>query len=429
MRLRFFDRHDAFLIAGFTIALIVVFAKPLRYVLDLAREVEDTYGLALVPALIILTVVFLFQQQSKRQEVHAQVLTAGAEARQALDRARELELLVVFGQSLARALDMEALREAVLRHLPQLVGSADAWVLIRTNTGWEGLMGATRSGKPDMSLEGLADLVLSQAGASQPAGIGIEREGHLCLPMIVGGTVVGVLGVARGSELLTESRRRVLAASSALLAIAVKNVQLFDEIRLNSLHDGLTRCFNRTHGLDVLENELHRARRSNTTVTIILFDIDHFKAVNDRYGHLCGDAVLVAVGRRIREALRSSDIKCRYGGEEFLVILPDTSIGGAKRVAETLRLEVSEVQVQWHTDAIRVTASFGVAAASQGEIDVPALIARADAALYVAKKLGRNRVCVSEESPTSDHRREGGSPAREPLVFPSPGHPRATEAG
>jgi diguanylate cyclase len=130
---------------------------------------------------------------------------------------------------------------------------------------------------------------------------------------------------------------------------------------------------------------------------MIMFDIDHFKDVNDRYGHLCGDAVLAAVGAKIREVLRGSDMKCRYGGEEFLVLLPETPLEGAKRVADTLRRDLEELSINWKSEIVRVTASFGVTVAQPAEIDGPALIGRADAALYRAKDQGRNCVRLSLE--------------------------------
>jgi diguanylate cyclase (GGDEF)-like protein len=402
MRLiRSLDRYDIFLLSGFTIALFVIFARPIRFLLDIAQQIEDTYGLALVPALLILVVVFLFQQQAKRQEIHAQVRAAAAEARQALDRARELELLVIFGQALARSLDFDfdVLREAVLRHLPGLIGAGDAWVLVRCQDGWQGLMGARRGGMPDSAHERIADRALAELNReNQPSGA-VEIEDQVCIPMIAGGNIVGMMAVTKGPSAMTDSQRRLLDACAALLAIAVKNVQLFNEIRENSLHDGLTGCFNRAHGVDVLDCELRRARRTKSPLALILLDLDHFKTVNDQYGHLCGDMALAAVGQRIRESLRSSDVKCRYGGEEFMIMLPDTALGGAKRVAESLRLEVSQLALQWESKAVRLTASFGVTMARAGEMDGASIIARADEALYRAKSEGRNRVRLSPDNP------------------------------
>src|SRR4030095_1392787 len=98
----------------------------------------------------------------------------------------------------------------------------------------------------------------------------------------------------------------------------------------------------RRHSMEVMDSELRRARRSRGSFSVVMFDIDHFKSINDRVGHLCGDAVLAQVGHRMKAVLRGSDVKCRYGGEEFLVLLPDTTPAGARRVADLLRTKLEE---------------------------------------------------------------------------------------
>ena len=153
-------------------------------------------------------------------------------------------------------------------------------------------------------------------------------SGEICFPMIVAGTPEGVLGVAPEPP-LTDHQRSILSAAAALLAVSLKNSQLFREVRENSVRDGLTGCFNRAHALEVLDAEIRRARRSKLPLSLIMFDLDNFKGINDRHGHLCGDAVLAAIGARMKSELRGSDLKCRYGGDEFMVILPDTPLGGA----------------------------------------------------------------------------------------------------
>jgi diguanylate cyclase (GGDEF)-like protein len=133
-------------------------------------------------------------------------------------------------------------------------------------------------------------------------------------------------------------------------------------------------------------------------LSMVMFDVDHFKRINDRFGHLAGDAVLAAVGSRMKAVLRGSDMKCRYGGEEFMILLPDTPLTGARRVAETLRSELRDHPVVFHDERITVTASFGVTAITPGEVDPLVIMARADAAMYRAKQEGRNCVRVAEES-------------------------------
>ena len=396
--MNFIRPRDRLLIAGLAVALIVVFSRQVLILIDRAREVERASGLGLIPALLILIVVFLFHQQGKRQEAKAQAAAAEAGAAAAEVRAEEMERLVTFGQSLGRSLDIEAIRDVVTQQLPKLAGSDEAWAMMRTDRHWQALAGTARENRRDVerTREHLASRTLDAdlRSATDP----VSMEGHVCIPMTAGGHAVGVLGLPEAAGPFTEGRWRVLAATAALLGITLRNVQLFQELREHSLRDGLTGCFNRAHALDVIDTELRRARRSHMPVSLIMFDLDHFKAINDRHGHLCGDAVLAAVGAKMRDVLRGSDLKCRYGGEEFLVLLPETPIEGAKRVADSLRREIADMPISWKSETVTITASFGVSVALPAEVDSPALISRADAALYRAKDQGRNCVRLSLES-------------------------------
>lgn len=411
--MRLFSHQDAFLVVGLASAIVVMFARPIHFLLAAARQIEESYGLGLVPALLILIVVILAHQRVKRQETQARA----AATHQMHERLQELEQVAAFGEGLARAIDVDALREVIARHLPRLAGDRDAWVLRRGGDKWERLMGDPFQGQPPggESVESFAARVLAAAGPA--AGARCWVDGQACLPLIVGDSVVGVLGVVVGREEIDDNRARVLGASAAALAVAIRNDQLFREIRDNSMYDGLTGCFNHTYAMEALEVELRRAHRSQRPLSIMMFDLDHFKNVNDRYGHLCGDAVLASVGQRLKELLRHTDVKCRYGGEEFLVLLPDTPLRGATHVAELLRREIAETPVRWDTASVSITASFGVAAGARGELDASAVIARADAALYRAKRDGRN--CVRAEETTGAE--PGGDDARAvPVAVPSP---------
>jgi diguanylate cyclase (GGDEF)-like protein len=160
----------------------------------------------------------------------------------------------------------------------------------------------------------------------------------------------------------------------------------------------LTGCFNHQHCLEALDSELRRARRSGRPLSIVMFDIDHFKSINDDLGHLRGDEILRAVGAQLARMLRTSDVSCRYGGDEFLIILPETDLPGAERVAEALRREIATLVISTAAERVlTVTASIGVAVAAPTEVDVAALIKRTDEALYRAKRAGRNRACVAIE--------------------------------
>ncbi len=157
--------------------------------------------------------------------------------------------------------------------------------------------------------------------------------------------------------------------------------------------DSLTGLSNRRHIEPQLAGETARARRHQATFSVLMADLDHFKRVNDRYGHDAGDEVLREVARRLREMLRTEDRPARWGGEEFLVLLTDTELDQAEIVAEKLRAGIADTPIEVNGHSIDMTISIGVAQ-HQGEDDPLDLIRRADQALYRAKDEGRNRVCA-----------------------------------
>lgn len=166
----------------------------------------------------------------------------------------------------------------------------------------------------------------------------------------------------------------------------------------NSVLDALTGLYTRRHFDTRLTSELAFATRHGTRVTLILLDIDHFKRVNDTYGHPAGDAVLKAVGALLLRQVRTEDIPCRFGGEEFAVIARGIEAGASFAFAERLRNMVARLEVFSESGSIHPTASFGVAVSPVGDggSSCADLIARADRALYAAKEGGRNRVCLGE---------------------------------
>ncbi len=268
-------RQDRVLLGGLAVALFVVFARPIRYLLDLARAAEESSGLKFVPALIILTAVFVFHSQRKRREAKAREAAAQADAVQSEARALEMERLVTFGQGLGRALEMETIRDVVLHDLPKLAGTDDAWVLLRVDGHWKPLVDtASEIPEVERARQHLADRALLGGSWTSDA---IATEGHLCLPLMAGGHPVGVLGIPDSAGPF--GRQRVLAMAAALLSISLRNAQLFHELREYSLRDGLTGCFNRTHALEVVDTELRRARRSHLPVSLIMFDIDRTSTI------------------------------------------------------------------------------------------------------------------------------------------------------
>jgi diguanylate cyclase (GGDEF)-like protein len=318
---------------------------------------------------------------------------AETEAIHLRERTHELEQLSRCGQALGRTLSFDALRVAVWRHFPELLGQRDTWLALAGDGGWE-MLADTR---PDSVSwwESHVDEIARVADRLDVAPVPFDYQHHRCYPLVAHDAVVGILGIANPEAEIPLRLQQLGETLASLLAIAVHNVQLFAQIKSESTRDPLTGCLRRAPAVEMLETSLRRARRSHAPVSAIMFDLDGFKQINDEHGHQCGDRLLAEVGRLLNRQLRSSDGKCRYGGDEFLVILPETPANGARQVADGLRAAVSGLAITSRGQASGVTASVGVTT-SEGTEDAEQMIARVDAALYAAKHAGRNCVRVDE---------------------------------
>jgi two-component system, cell cycle response regulator len=192
-------------------------------------------------------------------------------------------------------------------------------------------------------------------------------------------------------KLVAQTRRLVRMGDAAQKEL----LRAREATEFQATHDFLTRLWNRAAIMDTLGRELARQRREKAPLAIIMADIDHFKRVNDVYGHLTGDAVLREASRRLEFHVRPYDAVGRFGGEEFVLVVPGCGIQDARRLAERLRLAFSETPMVTSEGELHVTLSFGVAVVDSGrECDSDSLIRAADEALYRAKNGGRNRVEV-----------------------------------
>ena len=400
MSMRLFERNDTALAAALILGVFILFHQPLRFLVDTAYDLQRQYHLDLLQALFVLTAVFVFHHYRKGQQAKSELAATAAEMSQARLRSDELERLVGLGRAVAMATDFTRLHEAFSRYLPKFTSDRSSWLLICRQGCWDVLVRGVDDHRPSAELEAIAGRAL---GLQIAGGDTIRIEGLACFPMLVGGRPVGMI-LVKETPALSGQDCRALDAAAALAAISIRNMQTLIETRENSLRDALTGCFNRAHALDTLKAELRRAQRGRTPLSMIMFDVDEFKNVNDTYGHLAGDQLLAEVGKRLGELLRTSDVKCRYGGDEFLLILPDTPAAGSRQLAESLRREMSRLALPTAGGELKVTISVGVVTASKNELDAQAVIARADQALYRAKHAGRNRVFAAEA--------EGDTPLR-----------------
>ncbi|MBI3932743.1 MAG: diguanylate cyclase [Acidobacteria bacterium] len=223
-----------------------------------------------------------------------------------------------------------------------------------------------------------------------------------CLPLTAQGELLGVLHLRSAAPRLGLPWARdeadhlglaLLTAGSVALALA--NLRLRESLRHQSIRDPLTGLFNRRYLEESAEGAVRRSLRSGRPIAVVMLDLDHFKALNDEHGHAAGDAVLQELGVLLLGLVRAGDIACRYGGEEFVLILPEASLSDAHGRAEGLRESVTQLQVRLPKGTARLTASLGVAALPEHGTAAEALLRAADAALYRAKAEGRNRVVVA----------------------------------
>jgi diguanylate cyclase (GGDEF)-like protein len=211
-----------------------------------------------------------------------------------------------------------------------------------------------------------------------------------------------ILDIVRQTELsalrISEMEARVTQLARENLELAVKNSMLAEV----SARDSLTGLYNRWFVMEKIESEINRSLRHGSPMALLMLDIDHFKTVNDTYGHPAGDTVLQTVARLLKESCRVYDVPGRYGGEEFCLVLPETALISTPNVAERIRhrLETTQMEIGG-TASVVVTASIGIAGIEGGSAEVlsPAvLIDRADRALYSAKNSGRNQIAMWHSS-------------------------------
>jgi diguanylate cyclase (GGDEF)-like protein len=291
--------------------------------------------------------------------------------------------ILAFALELRRSASRQRVHQVIAQKLPELLGVERVWVVARFG--------------------GRRQLIVPHHGDAPDVNPLISGDGDWAtFPLKVSDRVIGILGVDIAKRTLPPRTRRAMATIGPLIAESLHTLDTISQLRELSSVDQLTGCATRQSGLQRLQAELTRAHRASREVAILLLDLDYFKSINDRFGHHCGDAVLTAIGRTLLQTLRVSDIRCRWGGEEFLVVLPETGIEQAKRVAVTLARRIAETLTHCDSARISVTTSVGITISSRDDEDPDVLLARADKALYRAKTDGRNcvRILLRDPAPT-----------------------------
>lgn len=257
---------------------------------------------------------------------------------------------------------------------------------------------ALRRGRPHLVTDPQPGLMCAHVLSPQSAN-------YLCVPMMARSEALGILHLRHAGETgqqgtlwqpSNEHKQQLAVAVADQIAMALANLRLRETLRNMAIRDPLTGLFNRRYMEESLERELRRAERRKTTVGVIMFDIDHFKDFNDIYGHDGGDALLRELGSFVKTRTRGEDIACRYGGEEFVHVLPESSLVDTQNRAEQLRQEVKQIKVYHLGKPLNnISISLGVSAFPEDGLTAETILKTADIALYRAKNEGRDRVVVS----------------------------------
>ena len=410
----------------------------LNVLMDRWKEASGTLltDIAIAASLIAFTVRLALTQHHQQEEIvqrkaaQEQVTASHRRIAHLLEGARHQTVEITQISELGSLLQACASREDVFRLVPERMRR-----LFPDASGSISLLTTAKSRVETVASWGVmqTDQIFSPAECwglrrgsvhAHPRGNSAARCSHFvgdgasfCIPLIANGETIGILALQDNEFPAADAcpdsdldpidkpaRRLHLAATVAEhIALAIANLNLRESLRLQAIRDPLTGLYNRRYMQEFLDRELHTARRRHRPVSVLMIDLDHFKRYNDAYGHAAGDRILASVAEMLLRSIRSEDIACRYGGEEFTLILPECPLQQAMVRAENLRRRIAEKCAQQViTPALALTASIGVAAFDETTDRVDLLLKFADDALYQAKRNGRNRVFqalpVSESS-------------------------------
>ncbi|SFN30508.1 sensor domain-containing diguanylate cyclase [Dokdonella immobilis] len=379
-----------------------------------------TTGAVLVCLLILsLALVALLREERRRLISDARVKSANVELTTSLnksqDLARTLRQLSELGEMLQGCRSIEEATDSLRISLPHLLpGSSGSISLINASKNLLEPIATWGSG------------IAAESGVFSPNDCWALRRGHvhpasgtlpsftcrhlhsdsdegahgshcrLCVPMVAQGEMLGVLTVSDDAEISTEVREIAIAASEQI-SLAMANLRLQETLRTQSLRDALTGLFNRRYLEASFEREIQRAERRQLPLSVLMLDVDHFKRFNDTHGHEAGDTLLAQFGALLARTVRSEDVSCRYGGEEFTILMPEADSEQALQRAEEICSAVRNLDVQHRNLSLgQVTVSIGVATYGEHGKSAEELMRNADNALYLAKNSGRDQAMLAE---------------------------------
>lgn len=335
---------------------------------------------------------------------------------------KELSFFIDVGKALTSTLELEKVMDIIMDNVQKLVCS-EAWSLLLVDEERDDIYFAITKGKQPEGLqgqrlkmgEGIAGLVAEKgkplivrdilkdrrfSGCLRKRGQLFIPECALCVPIINKKKTIGILEIINKKDAppFTKKDMELMLKLADQAAIAIERSNLYQRMANLAITDDLTKLFNLRYLYRALDTEIKRCKRYHSTFSVIFIDLDSFKLVNDRHGHLIGSKTLVEVASILVNVLRDVDIIARYGGDEFVIVLPHTPVEMALKIAERLQRDINDhVFLREDGLALRITASFGIAGFPDHARDEIELLRLSDQAMYMAKSLGKNRVILASE--------------------------------
>lgn len=337
----------------------------------------------------------------------------------------DLSQLYTLNQKLSESLHIDEIVKTSISNIKKVISHDISCLFLKK---WDQVRVTTNHPQSDDLIEKVKEETLRDSlefmEDDRPFSQAVVRHGgsEIMVHLAVGATKIGLLRLIRlpdpfplkGSEGIvlnanqpkgpfSEYHAKILSMTAAPLAIAIRNAEIYKQVEDLAVKDPLTHVLNRRAFPTILEREFRRANRYNIPLALMMIDLDHFKKINDTYGHLVGDQVLREMATAFKASVRDVDVVIRYGGEEFLVILPGTNLQEGLIVANRIKNRVERTTFNNDEVPIRMTVSIGVSHYPSPNISTPeTLFNQADQALYTAKKNGRNRIMILKSVKTSD---------------------------
>ncbi|WP_158750170.1 GGDEF domain-containing protein [Acidobacterium sp. S8] len=366
-------------------------------------------------AVVIVLFGFLIRDAKQRRQMERRVFSTNAQLEVTVltlkKRAAEAALLISAREELQLCTNAAQAHAAVVRYCSQLLPSTNVSLLLVNNSRNIVEIASSSPGETRLmdvfSLDACCGLRSGRLRWRKPGESevncghfrGTPPDNYLCIPLSAQGDTLGILYIECPTSLIgidVERNKESLEELAEMAAMSIAGLNLRERLEHQSIRDGLTDLFNR-HFMEIsLDREVRRAARNHAELSVLMLDVDHFKLFNDSFGHEAGDSALRGVADIFRQSVRAEDIICRYGGEEFVIILPETDQHAALERAEAIREQVSRMSIRFRGEALgQFTISIGLATYPKSGETLEELLRAADRALYAAKHGGRNQVVVA----------------------------------